>query len=305
MPAGATRTMRSMRVGVIDVGSNTARLLVASPARRGLDTILSERTHLGLGTDIEREGAISERKILQAAELAGRYAALARSCGTERLELLVTAPGRQARNAKLLRRALRDSSGAPVRQLSAEQEGVLAYAGAVTASRSKAKTVAVCDVGGGSTQLMVGPRNGPAWLRSLDLGSLRLTERFHRADPPEPAELSASCQAVRDTFMGVVAPVPQLALATGGTARSLRRIVGRRLDVRQLRAARWLLSVEPSAKITAEYGIPPERARTLAVGATILLEARRRLGVPFEVARGGVREGAALGLLADLAEAAA
>jgi exopolyphosphatase / guanosine-5'-triphosphate,3'-diphosphate pyrophosphatase len=297
--------MASMRVGVIDVGSNTARLLIAAPGRRGLDTILSERTHLGLGADIERAGKISEPKLVQAAELAGRYAALARSCGAERLEVLVTAPGRQARNARLLHRALGDASGAPVRQLSAEEEGLLAYAGAVAAYRSKTKTVAVCDVGGGSTQLMVGPRSAPAWLRSLDLGSLRLTERFHRADPPEPAELSASCQFVRDTFMGVVAPVPQVALATGGTARSLRRIVGRRLDVRELRAARWLVSVEPAASIAAEYGIPWERARTLAAGATILLEARRRLGVPFEVARGGVREGAALGLLAELAEAAA
>jgi exopolyphosphatase / guanosine-5'-triphosphate,3'-diphosphate pyrophosphatase len=305
MPAGATRTMASMRVGVIDVGSNTARLLVAAPGRRGLETIQSERTHLGLGADIERSGVISEPKIVEAAELAGRYAALARSSGTDLLEVLVTAPGRQARNARLLRRVLGDASGAPVRQLSAEEEGLLAYAGAVAASRSKAKTLAVCDVGGGSTQLMVGPRSGPAWLRSLDLGSLRLTERFHRAEPPEPAELSASCQAVRDTFMGVVAPLPQLALATGGTARSLRRIVGRRLDVRELRTARWLVSVQPSAKIAAEYGIAPERARTLAAGATILLEARRRLGVPFEVARGGVREGAALGLLAELAEAAA
>jgi exopolyphosphatase/guanosine-5'-triphosphate,3'-diphosphate pyrophosphatase len=305
MPTGTTRTMASMRVGVIDVGSNTARLLVAASERRGLNTILSERTHLGLGADIERNGEISEPKIVEAAELAGRYAALARSCGAERLEVLVTAPGRQGRNAKVLRRALGDSSGAPVRQLSAEEEGLLAYAGAVAACRSKAKIVAVCDVGGGSTQLMVGRRRGPAWLRSLDLGSLRLTERFHRADPPEPAELSASCQAVRETFMGVVAPVPQLALATGGTARSLRRIVGRRLDVRELRAARWLVSVEPSDKIAHEYGITPERARTLAAGATILLEARRRLGVPFEVARGGVREGAALALLAELAEAAA
>jgi exopolyphosphatase / guanosine-5'-triphosphate,3'-diphosphate pyrophosphatase len=305
MPTGAASRMASMRAGVIDVGSNTVRLLVAAPSRRGLNTILSERTHVGLGAEVERDGLLSERKILHAAELAGRYAALARSCGAAGLEVLVTAPGRQGRNAGLLHRMLGESSGAPVRQLSAEEEGRLAYTGAVAACRSVPESVAVCDIGGGSTQLMVGPPSGPVWLRSLDLGSLRLTERFHHADPPEPGELSAAARAVRDTFAGVVAPVPRLALATGGTARALRKIAGRRLDEQELLAALRLLSSEPSAQVADDHSIPPERARTLAAGTIILLQARRRLGLPLEVARGGVREGAVLGLLAELAAEAA
>jgi exopolyphosphatase / guanosine-5'-triphosphate,3'-diphosphate pyrophosphatase len=305
MPTEAASRMASMRAGVIDVGSNTVRLLVAAPGRRGLNTILCERTHLGLGADIERDGFLSERKMLQAAELAGRYGALARSCGASRLEVLVTAPGRQGRNAGFLHRVLRETTGAPVRQLSAEEEGRLAYAGSIAGCRAVPETVAVCDVGGGSTQVMVGPPGGPAWLRSLDLGSLRLTERFHLADPPELGELSAAARAVREAFAGVVAPVPRLALATGGTARALRRICGRRLDEGDLLAALRLLSREPSAEVADDHAIPPERARTLAAGTIILLEARRRLGVPLEVARGGVREGAVLGLLADLAAEAA
>jgi exopolyphosphatase/guanosine-5'-triphosphate,3'-diphosphate pyrophosphatase len=305
MSAGAAPRMASMRAAVIDVGSNTVRLLVAAPSRRGLNTILSERTHLGLGADIERDGLLSERKILEAAELVGRYAALARSCGARGLEVLVTAPGRQGRNAGFLHRLLGEASAAPVRQLSAEEEGRLAYAGAVAACRSKPQSVAVCDVGGGSTQLMVGPPSEPAWLRSLDLGSLRLTERFLRAATPEPGELSAATRAVREAFQGVVAPVPRLGLATGGTARALRKIVGRRLGEQELLAALRLLGAEPAAVVADSYGIPPERARTLAAGAIILLEARRRLGVPLEVARGGVREGAALALLAQLAAEAA
>jgi exopolyphosphatase/guanosine-5'-triphosphate,3'-diphosphate pyrophosphatase len=304
MPTGAASRMASMRAGVIDVGSNTVRLLVAAPSRRGLNTILSERTHLGLGADIERDGLLSERKVLKAAELAGRYAALARSCGAERLEVLVTAPGRQGPNAGFLHRVLAESSGAAVRQLSAEDEGRLAYAGAVAACRSKAKSIAVCDIGGGSTQLMVGPRSGPSWLRSLDLGSLRLTERFQRTDPPGLGELSAATRAVSEAFSGIVAPVPHVALATGGTARALRRIVGRQLDEAALLGALKLLSRVPSDQVADDHGIPPQRARTLAAGTIILLEARRRLAVPLEVARGGVREGAVLGLLGELAEAA-
>jgi exopolyphosphatase/guanosine-5'-triphosphate,3'-diphosphate pyrophosphatase len=305
MSAEVASRMASMRAGVIDVGSNTVRLLVAAPSRRGLNTILNERTHLGLGADIELDGLLSERKIVQAAELVGRYAALARGCGVERLELLVTAPGRQGRNAGFLHRLLAESSAVPVRQLSAEEEGRLAYAGAVAACRSKPESVAVCDVGGGSTQLMAGPRSEPVWLRSLDVGSLRLTERFLRSNPPAPGELSATMRAVREGFAGLVAPVPRLGLATGGTARALRKIVGRQLDEGELLAALRLLSVEPSQAVADGYGIPRERVRTLAAGAIILLEARRRLGVPLEVARGGVREGAALALLAELAAEAA
>ncbi len=297
--------MESMRAGVIDVGSNTVRLLVAGPSDRGLNTIVSERTHLGLAADIERTGLLSERKVMQAAELTRRYATLARSCGAQSLEVLVTSPGRQSRNAALLHRRLGEASGAPVRQLSAEQEGRLAYAGAVAGCRSVPESVAVCDVGGGSTQLVVGTRREPMWLRSLDLGSLRLTERFHVSDPPTPAELAAAEEAVQAAFVGVVAPVPRLALVTGGTARALRKIVGRRLDEEELLAALWRLGIEPSAVVADSYAIPIERARTLAAGALILLEVRRRLGVRLEVARGGVREGAVLGLLAELAAEAA
>ncbi len=305
MPTEAASRMASMRAGVIDIGSNTVRLLVAASGRRGLNTILSERTHLGLAAEVERDGALSGRKMAHAAELARGYAALARDCGVQTLEVLVTSPGRQARNADRLRRMIAEASGAPVRQLSAEDEGRLAYAGAVAACRSVPKSVAVCDVGGGSTQLMVGTSHEPVWLRSLDLGSLRLTERFRPADPPEPADLAEITEAVRDAFIGVVAPVPRLALATGGTARALRRIVGRRLDEEELLAALWRLSIEPAAAVADGYGIPAERARTLATGVIILLEVRRRLGVRLEVARGGVREGAILGLLAELAEEAA
>jgi exopolyphosphatase / guanosine-5'-triphosphate,3'-diphosphate pyrophosphatase len=305
MPAGRRRRMATMRAGVIDVGSNTVRLLVAAPGGRTLNTVLSERTHVGLGADVERTGELSERKCFEAAELAGRYAMLARDVGAHRLEVMVTAPGRQAANAGLLHWLLGETSGAPVRQLSAEDEGRLAYTGAVAACRSKPDSIAVCDVGGGSTQLMVGTPLGPAWLRSLDIGSLRLTERFHHADPPESGELSALTNVVHEAFEGIVAPLPRVALATGGTARALRRIVGRRLDEQELLAALWLLSMEP-AEVTAEsYGIQAERARTLAAGTIILLEVRRRLGIPVEVARGGVREGAILGLLAQIAAEAA
>ena len=305
MSTGVALRMRPVRAGVIDVGSNTLRLLVAERTPRGLETILSERTHVGLARDIERDGRISAAKLAQAQELATRYAVLARDRGVDRIEVFVTAPGRQSGNAAELHAALAEATAMPVRQLSAEEEGRLAFAGAVSACRSVADTIAVVDVGGGSTQVMVGTEQGPAWLRPLEVGSLRLTERFVRSDPATPDELDAITGAVEEAFASLTPPLPINALATGGTARALRRIAGKRLGEKQLNAVLDVLSERPAAGLAAEFEIPLERARVLAAGTILLREAHRRLGVKLEVAKGGVREGAVRGLLADLEAAAA
>jgi exopolyphosphatase / guanosine-5'-triphosphate,3'-diphosphate pyrophosphatase len=303
--ADAGLTMRPVRAGVIDVGSNTVRLLVAGPRRRGLDTILSERTHVGLATDVEREGRISAERLDRVQKLAASYAALARDCGVDRLEVLVTAPGRQSANADELHAALAEATTTPVRQLSAEEEGRLAYAGAVGASRAVPETVAVVDVGGGSSQLMVGTEEGPAWLRTLDIGSLRLTERFIRSDPPTTDELEAVAVEVERAFASLTPPLPLSALATGGTARALRRIAGRRLGEKSLSAVIESLAASAADDVAAEHALPRARARVLPAGTIVLREAHRLLGVKLEVARGGMREGAVQGLLTELAAEAA
>lgn len=297
--------MRPVVAGVIDVGSNTLRLLVAASARDGLDTILSERAHVGLAADVERYGTISDARLRRAHEVAERYGALARECGVDRLEVVVTAPGRQSTNAAALHEVLSDATGVPVRQLSAEDEGRLAYAGAVGACRSVPGTIAVVDVGGGSTQIMVGTKEGPAWLRPLELGSLRLTERVVRADPPTSEELEALAGLAEQAFEGVTPPLPISALATGGTARTLRRTAGRRLGEKNLTEALKTFTAKPAMELAAEYGIPRERARVLPAGTILLREAHRRLGVKLDVAKGGVREGALRAMLAELAAEAA
>lgn len=303
--AGAGLRIGAMRAGVIDVGSNTVRLLVATSGRRGLSTALSERTHVALATDIERSGRISSTKLSELADVAGDYAERARDVGTDVLEVIVTAPGRQSANAWVLHRVLADATGLSVRQLSAAEEGRLAYAGAVAGCRSLREPIGVIDVGGGSTQLMVGTAAGPAWLQALDVGSLRLTERFVEKDPASKSELAAIAKAVEHVFEGVTPPVPRSVLAVGGTARALRRITGKRFGQKQLRGALEALTSAPVQRVARKYEISPERAHVLPAGILVLREAHRRLGVTLEVARGGVREGAILGLLDELAEAAA
>lgn len=305
MSTGVALRMQSVRAGVIDVGSNTVRLLVAEPAHCGVKTIRSERTHVGLATDIERTGRISDAKLAEVEKLVANYGRLARDSGVDRLEVLVTAPGRQSSNAEVLQEVLADACDAHVRQLSAEEEGRLAYAGAVGACDSLPETIAVVDVGGGSTQVMVGTQEEPAWLRTFELGSLRLTERFVHGSPPSPDELEDVEEAVEEAFESLTPPLPLAALATGGSARGLRRIAGRRLGEKNLTVALELLAARTTHQVADDFSVPLERARVLAAGTIVLREAHRRLGVKLEVARGGVREGALRHALAELDAAAA
>ena len=304
-PTAAALKIRSVRAGVVDIGSNTVRLLVGTAADQGVRTISSRRAYVGLAAEIERCGAISDEKLAEVAGLAERYAAIAFEHTVETLEVIVTAPGRHSANSTELHDALTAATGVSVRQLSAEEEGRLAYAGAVGACKSVPETIAVVDVGGGSTQLMVGTEYEPAWLRSLDLGSLRLTERVLAGDPPDAAELDALNDTVATAFDRLTPPLPLGALATGGTARTLRRIVGRRLNEENLAAALETFAGNTAEELAAEHDIPIDRARVLPAGIVILREAHRRLAVELQVAKGGLREGAILGLAAEVAEAAA
>lgn len=294
-----------MRVGVIDVGSNTVRLLVAAGAAGGeLRTVAERRLQLGLGEEIERHGRIRRAKLKATAGAARGYAREARTHGAQVVEAVVTAPGRQSSNAAELVEALRHASGVPVCVLSAEEEGRMAYRGAA-ACRLQPGRVAVCDVGGGSTELVVGEAgSGVEWLRSYEIGSLRLTRRAFGDRRPTGRALRAARKAVRRELTDAPPPVAS-ALAAGGTARALRRIAGRTLGPAELdRALDRAVRLSPAA-LRRRYGIEPERGRTLAAGALVLYEVASLLGVPLEVARGGLREGVAAGMLDRLAEHAA
>lgn len=287
-----------MRVGVIDIGSNTARLLVADAGPRGVDTVAEERAYLGLGAEIARRGALSLATVDRLAVIAGAYRDEALAAGAERLETIVTAPGRQGGSAAVLVAALVSATGGPVRVLTADEEGRLAYDGALArAPQPLPEVVGVVDVGGGSTELVVGtPSLGPAWVRSIDLGSLRLAERCLATDPPKGRQLAAARDAVRAALADLAPPRPDVALATGGSARAVARVVGRTFTARDLREVVQVFASRPAAEAAALFGIAPERAGTVVAGALLLEEAADRFDCPLELARGGLREGAALAL---------
>jgi exopolyphosphatase / guanosine-5'-triphosphate,3'-diphosphate pyrophosphatase len=287
-----------MRVGVIDVGSNTVRLLVAERSGAGVLQTREERAVLSLGAEIERCGKLPARKIEETASAVRKFARRARARGAVEVTVLITSPGRQASNGAELAERIVQSSGTNVRLLSAEDEGRLAYAGALAQAGPREGVVAVCDVGGGSSQIVVGIDPAwPSWARSIDIGSLRLTQRCVSRDPPAAEELEAARKEAAEAFGALIPPLPRTALATGGTARALERIAGQTLDAEAFERVLEVIGSQSARAVAHRYHIPRWRVRLLPAGTLLLREACLLLGVPLEVARGGLREGAALELL--------
>jgi exopolyphosphatase/guanosine-5'-triphosphate,3'-diphosphate pyrophosphatase len=157
----------------------------------------------------------------------------------------------------------------------------------------------VCDVGGGSTEIAFGDGcEEPEWVDSVDVGSLRLTSRFFADGSSTQAAVRAARLEVR-AHLEPIGAVADVALAAGGSARGLRKLVGRRLGPHELVSALDLLTGRHPAKVARKHGLDPGRAQTLLAGAVILTEVQAMLNVPFEVARGGLREGLAWELLAQ------
>ena len=289
-----------MNVAVIDVGSNTIRLLVGTSEAGGLATVARGKRVVGLGADIERAGAISAPKLAEAVESVEGFVTVARAAGAALLDVVVASPGRQARNSDQLVHLLSRAAGVQARVLSRDEEARLAFDGALDGVEPGG-SIAVVDVGGGSAQVAVGTiETGPAWLRSIDLGSLRLAARIPHADPPtktEQAELSAEA---RTAVASLTPPLPQRAYAVGGTARTLRKLVGRTLGPAELKEATVMLRRLSAEELTERYDIDLWRARALPAGAAIIAEIQAQLCIPLEVGRGGLREGVVLELLERL-----
>jgi exopolyphosphatase / guanosine-5'-triphosphate,3'-diphosphate pyrophosphatase len=291
-----------VRVAVIDVGANTARLLVADVDRGAVRTIGEDRAYLELGS-----AKPDRAKLAEVAAAARRFAKRASKLDAECAEIIVTSPGRQD-GATALVQVLEKAAGCPARILSPDQEGGLAFDGALACASDLPEVVAVVDVGGGSSEIVVGtPWYGPAWAHSLNVGSLQLTRRFLHGDPPTERELSQARASVRQLLSTVDVPWADSVLATGGSARAIGRVAGRRYSADDLDTSISALVKRPACESAEEFGINPSRAGTVVGGAIVLSELARLLGRPLEVARGGLREGAALALAAaaEAAEAAA
>ena len=285
-----------MLCGCIDIGSNTTRLLVADAEGGGVRPVLEDREYTRLGGG----GQVPPERVAAIAAAVAAQVRRAGELGCGPVRVVGTAALREAANRDELVAAIERAAGVPVEILSGEAEARLAFAGATrTLPDPPAGEVGVVDVGGGSTELVVGTAtDGVTWCASFRVGSGQLAAAYLRSDPPAQAELDRVRRHVEGAFEGLEPPRPPAAFAVGGSAGSLRRLVGDVLDAEALGRALEVVASAPSAEIAQRLGLEAERVRLLPAGMLILEAAGRLFGAPLRIGRGGLREGVILDELA-------
>jgi exopolyphosphatase/guanosine-5'-triphosphate,3'-diphosphate pyrophosphatase len=284
----------------IDIGSNTTRLLVADAANGRLRELVTQRAFTRVGRSLLAGGSISAEKIAEMAEVVRTQSAVAREVGAERVVAVATAAIRNASNRDDLVAAMEGAGGMPLTVLTSEEEARLSFVGATrTMAQPAAGTVAVLDVGGGSSEIAVGAPDGRmAWSASFLIGSGFLADSYLRSDPPSVEELENVRRHVAGTFEGLEPPPAETAVAVGGTATSLRRMVGAELSHETLERGIRVLSSTTIAEIAERFELDPERVRLLPAGILVLEAMSDALRLPVRIARGGLREGVLLELVA-------
>lgn len=287
-----------MAYACIDIGSNTTRLLVAEPADGRLREVMSQRAFTSLGKAISK-GRIPPAKVAETAEVVATQARLAGEVGAASVTVVATEAVRSAKNRAELEAAVEAESGLPVRVLSGHEEARLTFLGATrTFGGPLDGAVAVVDVGGGSTEVVVGTlADGAFWEESFRIGSGFLADSYLRSDPPSAAELEAVRMHVSGTFEGLELPPALHAVATGGSASALRRLVGAELDYETLERGIRVLASLPVGEVAKRFELDPERVRVLPGGLLLFEELSRALGLPLSVGKGGIREGVILELV--------
>lgn len=281
-----------MRRACIDIGSNTTRLLVAECDGRRLVELHQERAFTRIGRGLSG-GAIEPAKIIEVADGVAKQFQVARELGAVEVRAVATAAIRRASNGAALVAAIRDACGLEVKVLSGDEEARLAFVGAArTLDHVPAGDLGVVDVGGGSSELVVGTAPDKiSWCASFGIGSADLAAECLRSDPPAVAELTAARGLISQALEGLTVPHPAEAVAVGGSAASLRRLVGARLDAGSFERSVELLTSQPAASVARKYDLEVERVRLLPAALLILQAASARFAAPLQIGWGGLREG--------------
>jgi exopolyphosphatase/guanosine-5'-triphosphate,3'-diphosphate pyrophosphatase len=288
-----------MLCAAIDIGSNTTRVLVAEPIDGQLKKVMEQRAYTRINKAIDDSGAITAEKIAEVSEVVATQVRLARELGAEEIRAVATAAVRDASNSEQAARAIAAAAGVPVEVLSDEEEGRLSFVGATkTLGHPVEGTVGVVDVGGGSTEVILGTVPGGAQtVRSWRVGSGVLADELIASDPPSAAEIRRVRDRIEDIFEGVEIEHPSQAVAVGGSATSLRRLVGAVLEYETLERGIRVLSADPAAEVARRFELDPQRVRILTTGVLLLEKVSELLGQPLQIGKGGLREGVILDLL--------
>ncbi len=281
------------RVAAVDCGTNTIKLLVADidVAAATQHTLVRELRIVRLGQDVDRTGRLADEALVRVFAAGDEYAAIVAAHDGDALRFVATSAVRDADNADVFARGVRERLGVDAEVVSGDEEAALSYDGATRDLDDVPGPVAVLDIGGGSTELILGD-SAPDSADSMDIGSVRLHERHLHSDPPTADEIAA-CVADIDahlaacpvdparaaTVVGVAGTVTQLAAVALGLTSYDRDAV----DQLVLAAEEVFATVDRLLALTvaerrALPAMHPGRADVIGAGVLILDRVLRRSG---------------------------
>ena len=301
-----------MRVAVIDLGTNTTRVLVADVTNNTVSELERRTTVTRLGQGVDATGRLADEAIDRVTKVLEDYRRVIDELEPDTIVGLATSAVRDAANGAEFRQMLHDRFGIDVQIIPGEEEARLTFLGATAAREPGDGPLMVIDIGGGSTEFVIGRAGAaPDFPVSTNAGSVRQTERHLRNDPPSPEEL----QELRDDVQSIIsAAVPESArksvksgIAVAGTATSLAaieqrldpydpdRVHGYRLTLESCERMLNDLAAIPLQERKRVPGLHPDRAPTIIAGAAILVQAIRLFDLDsVEVSEADILHGAAL-----------
>ena len=215
-----------MRVGVVDVGTNTVRLLIADATKDSLIPVEHAREITRLGKGVDARKRLDPVQSKRSLDVIASYVERAKAADAERIRVAGTSALRDAEDGMAFAHTVRERTGVELEILRGIDEGKLSFIGAT--SDLPDGTYLVCDIGGGSTELTVG-RDGPAATISLDVGSVRLKERLLRDDPPSASQVQSVYSRVQDllekTNFELMVTGTETLVGVGGTITTLAAVV--------------------------------------------------------------------------------
>jgi exopolyphosphatase/guanosine-5'-triphosphate,3'-diphosphate pyrophosphatase len=290
-----------MKVGAIDIGTNTVRLLVSEHVDGKWRDIAREMDIARLGEGVNETRQIKPEAIERAVVVLSRYKEEMDRFGVERYRAVATSAMRDARNADDFTDLVKECINLAIEVIGGEEEGRLTFSGAMGRDSiiKKGCSALVIDVGGGSTEFIAGISGEVLTATSIDIGSVRITESFLKNDPPTEAEITAARRQIRDMMAQAVSKAsevkPATIVAVAGTATQLSALVYevepydpvkihgsllRFTDLESLSVRLASMTVKERKKLT---GMHPKRADVIIAGAIILEEVLLGLGYPMLV----------------------
>lgn len=278
----------SKRVAVIDIGTNSARLFVADVSGGRVSPVEQRNQVTRLGRGVDLSGRLAAEAIEDACEAIGSYVDALQELKAERVEAIATSAVRDAENGSAFIAELRERFALSARVLDGEEEARLTYIGA-TAEHPPTEPTVVVDIGGGSTELIVGRGAEISFHVSLQAGVVRHSERHIVSDPPTAIELESLAADVRGLIEPAVlaAPRARQGIAVAGTPTSLAaielelepydpaRIHGHVLALPSIQRILSRLASAPLSDRVQIPGLHPDRAPTIVAGVVILIETMR------------------------------